>query len=162
MLSALFSPGTIELALKAQDRDSAFRELVARIPTVSDEARVALLRTLAERERLGSTGLGHGVALPHTRHGVAGLTRPLIVFGRSKGIPYGALDGAPVKLVFLLVSPGVSQHLQILAHLTRLLRDPQLREDLLQAGDKTAVIEAIREAEQRTQTRSTRVAVRSE
>ena len=162
MLSTLFSAGTMELALKARDRDSAFQELVAKIPNLNDDARIILLRALAERERLGSTSLGQGVALPHTRHAVAGLTRPLIIFGRSAGIAYGALDGAPVKLVFLLVSPDVSQHLQILARLTRVLRDPQLREELLQAPGRTAVIEALDEAEQRTQTRSARVAVRSE
>jgi nitrogen PTS system EIIA component len=162
MLSTLFSTGTMELALKAQDRDAAFWELVAKIPNLNDDARMTLWRSLAERERLGSTGLGHGVALPHTRHAVAGLTRPLIIFGRSSGVDYGALDGVPVKLVFLLVSPDVSQHLQILACLTRALRDSQLRDDLLQAANRMAVIEAIREAELRTQTRPGRVSVRSE
>src|SRR5215211_4393471 len=136
MLSKLFSTTGMNLALKAGDRESVFRELVALVPCLDDGARAGLLLALLGRERLGSTGLGRGVALPHTRYAVGGVTRPQIIFGRQQhGINYGAPDGQPVKLFFLLVSPDVAQHLQILSRLSRLLRDPRLREELLDAAN---------------------------
>jgi mannitol/fructose-specific phosphotransferase system IIA component (Ntr-type) len=150
MLGKLLSNGGIELSLKAGDREGVFRELVALVPNLNEGARAGLLLSLLGRERLGTTGLGHGVALPHTRYVVAGVTRPKLIFGRhADGIEYGSPDGAPVKLFFLLVSPDVSQHLQILSRLTRVLRDPQLREELLAASTPNELRRSIEEAEQR-------------
>jgi mannitol/fructose-specific phosphotransferase system IIA component (Ntr-type) len=152
MLSKLFSTPAMELALKAGDRESVFRDLIALVPGLDDGARAGLLLSLLGRERLGSTGLGRGVALPHTRYAVPGVNRPQIIFARhNHGIAYGALDGAPVKLFFLLVSPDVSQHLQILARLTRVLRDPHVLAELLVAATPQEILGAIQEAERRVQ-----------
>jgi mannitol/fructose-specific phosphotransferase system IIA component (Ntr-type) len=152
----------MDLALKARDREQAFRELIALAPDLDDGARAGLLLSLLGRERLGSTGLGRGVALPHMRYVVAGLRRPQIIFGRHReGINYGALDGQPVKLIFLLVSPDVSQHLQILSRLNRLLRDPQVREELLNAATSQEILRSIADAEQRVHAGAPAVPVNS-
>ena len=108
-----------------------------------------MLRALHEREQLHSTGIGDGIALPHSRNALVGLVdQPIMVFGRHKqGIPYDAIDGVPARLFFLLVAPTVTQHLAILARLSRLLRDPKLRQSLLTADKPEKVIALIREAE---------------
>jgi nitrogen PTS system EIIA component len=153
VLSELISPATINLNLKSADRDAVLDELVGQIPAVANqpEARQNLLRALQERERLHSTGIGDGVALPHARNALVGLvTRPVIVFGRhAQGIPYNAIDGAPARLFFLLVAPTVTEHLAVLARISRLLRDPRVRQELLKADSAGKVLEIIREAEGR-------------
>src|SRR5437868_2706232 len=126
VLSQILRSGHIELNLHSQTRDDAFRELIGHVPYLRKrpDAAEALLKALIDREKLCSTGLGDGIALPHTRNCIPGLSEhPILVFGRhQQGIDYGAVDGSPVHLFFLLIAPSVSQHLQILARLTRLLR----------------------------------------
>jgi PTS system nitrogen regulatory IIA component len=153
VLSELISPATIVLDLRGAGRDAVLAELVAQIPAIADqpEARQNLLRALHEREQLHSTGIGDGVAVPHARNALVGLVnRPVIVFGRhAQGIPYDAIDGAPARLFFLVVAPTVTQHLAALARISRLLRDPKLRQDLLVADGAKKVLALIREAESR-------------
>ena len=150
-ISSLLSPGSINLNLASSDRDSVLNELVNQIPELESEpeARQTLLRALRERELLHSTGIGDGIALPHARNALVGLVdRPVLVFGRhNTGIPYEALDAIPAKLFFLLVAPTVTQHLAMLARLSRLLRDPKLRKDLLAADQPEKVMALIRNAE---------------
>jgi mannitol/fructose-specific phosphotransferase system IIA component (Ntr-type) len=151
VLSELLSPAAINLDLKSADRDSVLGELVSQIPQLAGqpEARQTLLRALYEREQLHSTGIGDGIALPHSRNALVGLVdQPILVLGRHKqGIPYDAIDSAPARLFFLLVAPTVTQHLAILARLSRLLRDPKLRQGLLTADKPEKAIALIREAE---------------
>jgi mannitol/fructose-specific phosphotransferase system IIA component (Ntr-type) len=151
VLSDLISPETIHLDLKGADRDQVLTELVDQIGAIADqpEARETLLRALREREQLHSTGIGDGVALPHARNALVGLVdRPVIVFGRHhEGIPYGAIDGAPARLFFLLVAPTVTQHLSVLARVSRILRDPRVRHALLAAQSPQEVLAVIREGE---------------
>jgi mannitol/fructose-specific phosphotransferase system IIA component (Ntr-type) len=89
------------------------------------------------------------VALPHARNALVGLVgQPIIVFGRHvEGISYGAIDGKPARLFFLLVAPSVTQHLSVLARISRVLRDPRLRRNLLAAATAVDVQKAIGEAE---------------
>ena len=154
-MSELLSLATINLDLKGADREAVLDELVRQVPAIrSDpEARATLLRALHEREQLHSTGIGDGVALPHARNALVGLVdQPVIVFGRHPaGVPYGAIDGAPARLFFLLVAPTVTQHLAVLARVSRLLRDPKMRQDLLAAGSAEEVLALIRDAEARMQ-----------
>src|SRR5436309_12354293 len=121
LITDLISAATIELHLRGRQRDDVLAELVDLIPEIADrsEARQTLLRALQEREHLHSTGIGDGVALPHARNALVGLVEhPVIIFGRSaKGEPFGAIDGAPSKLFFLLVAPTVTEHLAMLARL---------------------------------------------
>lgn len=154
VLSELLSPATIALDLKSTDRNGVLGELVTRIPQLArqPEARQTLLRALHEREELHSTGIGDGIAIPHARNALVGLVkRPIVVFGRHKqGVPYNAIDGVPARLFFLLVAPTVTQHLAVLARLSRLLRDPRLPKALLKAGDAESVLGLIREAEEKS------------
>jgi len=139
------------LNLASTDRDSVLDELVNQIPQLIEqpEARKTLLRALHERELLHSTGIGDGIALPHARNALVGLVdEPIVVFARhATGIPYGAIDNVPARLFFLLIAPTVTQHLGILARLSRILRDPKVRQNLLTADRPEKVISLIRDAE---------------
>jgi mannitol/fructose-specific phosphotransferase system IIA component (Ntr-type) len=152
-ISNLISVATVELRLTGRQRDEVLIELVGRIPELASrpEARQTLLRALQEREQLHSTGIGDGVALPHARNAMVGLVdKPVIVFGRhDQGIPYGSIDAQPARLFFLLVTTTVTQHLQILARISRLVRDPKLRQELTRADKAEKIVGLIREAEAR-------------
>jgi mannitol/fructose-specific phosphotransferase system IIA component (Ntr-type) len=151
VLNQMLRSGGIDLHLHSENRDQIFQELIDKVPYLHKrlDAQETLLKALTEREKLCSTGLGEGIALPHTRNTISGLADyPVLVFGRhDRGIPYGALDGAPVHLLFLLIAPTVSQHLQILARLTRLLRKPDIRQALLRASSPEEVLDIFEEAE---------------
>jgi mannitol/fructose-specific phosphotransferase system IIA component (Ntr-type) len=151
VLSDLLSPGTINLDLHSIDRDSVLAELVDQIPQLRGrpEERQTLLKALHERETLHSTGIGDGIALPHARNALVGLVEhSIIVFGRhAHGIPFGSIDRVPARLFFLIIAPTVTQHLAILARISRLLRDPTLRQNLLAAQTPGQVLTALREAE---------------
>jgi mannitol/fructose-specific phosphotransferase system IIA component (Ntr-type) len=151
VLSELLSPATINLNLRSLDRDTVLDELVNQIPELSDQpaARQTLLRALHEREQLHSTGIGDGIALPHARNALVGLVdHAIIVFGRHpKGIPYGAIDKIATQLFFLLIAPTVTLHLAILARISRVLRDPKLRQALLTVDRPEKVINLIKAAE---------------
>ena len=102
-----------------------------------------ILEVLLERERLGSTGIGHGVALPHGR--LPGLSRLLLGLGRSPaGVEFDSADGRPVNLFFLLLSPeGSTRHLLALAALANVLREGGVRERLLSAASAQDMYEEL-------------------
>ena len=104
-------------------------------------ARATVTDNLFARERLGSTGLGHGVAIPHGR--IKGLKNPLAAVARvQQPIPFDAPDGRPVNLMFVLLVPeqATEEHLQILSEVAERFSDPAFREALLAAPDAAAVI----------------------
>lgn len=150
-LSKLMSTASVNLNLKGTDRDTVLEELVNQVSEIAKQpdARQTLLKALHEREQLHSTGIGDGVALPHARNALVGLVdHPVIIFGRSaQGVNFGAIDGAPSKLFFLLVAPTVTEHLAMLARLSRLLRDPRLRQELLAADSPKKALTIIKDAE---------------
>jgi mannitol/fructose-specific phosphotransferase system IIA component (Ntr-type) len=150
-LAELLSPGSIKLDLAGNTRDDVLAELVDQIREIANQpaARETLLRALHEREQLHSTGIGDGIALPHARNALVGLVNcPMIVFGRHKaGVNFNAIDGIPTRLFFLLVAPTVTEHLAILARLSRILRNPKLRKALLAADSAEKVIALIKDAE---------------
>jgi mannitol/fructose-specific phosphotransferase system IIA component (Ntr-type) len=141
----------VKLSLAGPHRDAVLGELVDLIPELRAnlDARQTLLRALQEREQLHSTGIGDGIALPHARNALVGLVqRPIIVLGRhDKGVAFGAIDDQPVRLFFLLVATNVTQHLQFLAQLSRVLRDPRLRDGLLNVTTPAKAITLLRDAE---------------
>ena len=151
VLSKLMSPTSINLNLKSTEHEGVLEELVNQIAEIAKQpdARQTLLRALHEREQLHSTGIGDGVALPHARNALVGLVdHPVIIFGRStQGVNFGAIDGAPSKLFFLLVAPTVTEHLSMLARISRLLRDPHVRQELLAVDTPKKALAVIREAE---------------
>lgn len=110
-----------------------------------------ILRILLERERLGSTGIGDGVAIPHGK--VPGLDAPLLAVGRSvAGVDFNSLDERPVMIFFLLIVPeeAAGIHLKLLARISRLIKDPALRKGILEGADAAAIHEIIHEQDNRS------------
>lgn len=152
-LSELLRIEQIQLQLKGTDKTAVLQELVALVPEVRDAPaqRDAFLQALIEREKLHTTGIGEGIALPHARNPLGGLLkRPLLVFGRhAPGVAFGSLDNKPVHLLFLLASPNLTDHLAMLARISRVLRDPALKTGLLAAQRREEVVPLVKEAEKR-------------
>jgi PTS system nitrogen regulatory IIA component len=97
----------------------------------------ALVRVLLERESLGSTGIGDGVAIPHGK--LSFISDMVVAFGRSsRGVDFQSLDAKPAYLFFLLVTPDdkPGDHLKALARISRILKNPVLRENLKRASDR--------------------------
>jgi mannitol/fructose-specific phosphotransferase system IIA component (Ntr-type) len=153
-LSGLLRPDQIHLDLRGTDKSTVLRELVGLVPELREEPsqQDAFVQALLERERLHTTGIGEGIALPHARNPLGGLLkRPLLVFGRHpQGVTYGAIDNRPVQLLFLLASPQLTDHLAMLARLSRVLRDLKLRAALLAAKRVEEIAPLLDEAELRT------------
>lgn len=107
-----------------------------------------LLARLREREQLGSTGIGGGVAIPHCK--LKGLERPLLAIGLTDepGVDFGAVDGKPVRLFFLLVSPldAPAEHLQVLAAISRWVKADQHVADVLASRDAEEVYALLQQA----------------
>jgi len=106
--------------------------------------RVRAIDILQQREKLGSTGIGDGVAIPHGK--VSDLNEMVVAFGRShQGIAFDAIDGKPVQLFFLLLAPehSTGQHLKALAKISKMLKTPNFRKKLIDAKTKTDLYQAI-------------------
>ena len=106
----------------------------------------AVLSVLREREQLGSTGIGGGVAIPHGK--LRGLGHMLIVVGRSPdGIPFDAMDNFPVHIVFLLLAPDNSAtlYLKVLAQVSRLLKTREVYQRIMKASDELSIQKVIEE-----------------
>lgn len=123
--------------LEARNKRSAMLELCQALcrqrPDLNPEG---LMEVLQERERLGSTGIGDGIAIPHGK--LAQLDELQLAFGRSQaGVDFDSLDGKPAHLFFLVVAPENSAgiHLKALARISRLLKSHVVRKDLMQAKD---------------------------
>ena len=131
--------------------DEALAEMAARLAragVVSDGA--DLTRRLVERERMGSTGLGGGLAIPHCK--LREIGDVVLAVGVShRGIDFGAVDGLPVHLVFLVLSPADAPalHLQALARISRVIRLPGVAERLSEAATAGEIAAALKEAEGR-------------
>jgi len=150
-LSQIIEPGSIELNLKGDDREAVLKELVGYVRELRDlpNAQQSLLEALKERESLHSTGIGDGIALPHARTALVGLVeKPVVVVGRHHaGIHYGSIDDKPVHLFFLLIAPTVTQHLGIIARISRTLRNQKFRAALLEVHSPEEMIELFRQIE---------------
>jgi PTS system nitrogen regulatory IIA component len=133
--------------LRGRTKDEVLRELAQHMAAVHPEINADKLNeVLWERERLGSTAIGDGIAIPHGK--LPGLGAVMAAFGRHPhGVDFQSLDGNPTKLFFLLVAPedSVGQHLKALARVSRLLKDRAFRERLLVAEDQDALYRSIRE-----------------
>jgi PTS system nitrogen regulatory IIA component len=123
------------------------RVLASQHPSIPSDR---LVEVLLEREKLGSTAIGEGIAIPHGK--LPKLQNVIAAFGRSRGgIDFNSLDGGLTHLFFLLVAPEDSSgaHLKALARVSRLLRDKSFRERLLQAGDRPELYQTIREEDEK-------------
>ena len=139
-LGDLISRDSVIPALKAKNKKHALQLLAARAAEISRLDARMILETLVQRENLGSTGVGRGIAIPHGR--MAGLDRIMSVFARLETpIPFDAIDGEPVDLMFLLLAPqhAGAEHLKALARISRLLRDTHAIETLRASNDREAL-----------------------
>jgi fructose-specific phosphotransferase system IIA component len=144
-LGALTRPDLIFPDLPSTDPAGVLRELadrVAKAGQVRDGGE--LFQQLWEREQLGSTGIGQGVAIPHCK--LKGLRHGVVAVGMvPAGVDFGAVDGQPVKVFFLVISPAEApaEHLQILAALSRWIKADQHAGRLLALHDPTAVYDLL-------------------
>ncbi len=139
-ISDLLVPEAVILSLKAQNKKQLLQELAARAALQTRLPEKRIFETLFERERLGTTGVGSGIAIPHGR--MAGATGITGVFARLEpAIDYEAVDSQPVDLVFMLLAPedAGADHLKALARVSRLLRNQQAVEKLRTARSAEAI-----------------------
>jgi len=144
-LSEIFNPQLIISDLKAHDKKGVLEELSQVITEQNPSLnKRSLLQVLLERERLGSTGIGDGIALPHGK--LAELSNLLISFGRStNGLDFDSIDEQPAYLFFLLLAPenSAGMHLTALAKISRMLKDANFRQRLMGAKSKNEIYKVI-------------------
>lgn len=139
-IAELIGPGQVVVGLRVADKAQLLAELARRAAPAVALDQAVILKSLQAREQLGSTGLGKGFALPHARMG--GLTKFFALCVRlQRPIDYEAIDGKPVDLVILLLTPEASgaQHLATLAALSRPLRDEAFVQRVRRAPDAAAL-----------------------
>jgi PTS system nitrogen regulatory IIA component len=127
-------------AVRADNKAAILDRLAARFAEVYQLDHAAVREAIAEREQLGSTGFGRGVAIPHAR--IDGLNRPVAVFLRLEAsVDFDAADGMPVDFVFGLLSPAAAgaAHLHALAAISRIMRDDRMHEALIRAPGAEAL-----------------------
>lgn len=140
-MSEFLDPRAVVAELKAKNKKEVLEELCDRIVELHPKLdRDRIVGILLDREKLGSTGVGEGVAIPHGK--VGDLNRLIACFGRSvQGLDFQAVDRMPVRLFFLLLAPEncAGAHLKALARISRLLKRPNLREQLLAAQTREEI-----------------------
>jgi len=152
-LGEIFAEKAVVLDLKSRDKNGAIRELVDELQRTGSLAKrqvEKVLSALYEREKLGSTGIGKGMAVPHAKHG--SVKRVIGIMGLSKeGVEYRALDGQLVHVVFLFLSNPDSkeEHIRVLECLSSLLREEDLCRFIRAAKTQKEAIELLQEAGQR-------------
>ena len=150
-ITDFLDPKAIKIGLTAVEKEGILKELVDLLAEVKDIGdRKATVRALMERESLGSTGIGQGIAIPH---GKTDKVKELVaVLGVSKkGVNFEALDGEPVHILFLLVAPKdtAGPHLKALAQISRLLRDNYFCELIKRCQTPAEVFDLIKREEEK-------------
>ncbi|WP_298727150.1 PTS IIA-like nitrogen regulatory protein PtsN [uncultured Ferrovibrio sp.] len=136
----LLSPDGVVANLKANSKKQALQELSARAARITGQHERVIFDTLLERERLGTTGVGNGIAIPHGR--LPGLDKLYGLFARlERPVDFDSIDEMPVDLIFLLLAPesAGADHLKALARVSRLLRDKAVCEKLRGAESADAL-----------------------
>lgn len=136
--------------LSATSKEEALTELANLIATKEGLDEDKIVGVLKEREKLGSTGIGDGIAIPHGK--LKGLKKLVASFGRSKkGIDFQSIDGKPTHLFFLLMAPEntAGVHLKALARISRLLKDKKFRESLLVADNTDGIFQALKDQDEK-------------
>jgi PTS system nitrogen regulatory IIA component len=144
-LSEILAIDNIIPDLKAKDKKGVLGELAEAIASYDTNIdKSMLVKVLIEREHLGSTGIGDGVAIPHGK--LSSVEQPIVSFGRSKkGLDFDSMDGQPAYLFFLLLAPENSSgvHLQVLTKIARILKSSTFRKALMQVGSREEIYETI-------------------
>src|SRR5579864_6370600 len=139
-LTDLVAPAAVIPALKVNNKKQAIQELAARAAALTGQSERTILEILLQREKLGSTGVGNGVAIPHGK--LAKLASVFGLFARlERPVDFEALDGQPVDLIFLLLAPegAGADHLKALARVARLLRDQDVAKKLRASREAQAI-----------------------
>jgi PTS system nitrogen regulatory IIA component len=145
-LGDLLSPDGVFPSLKAKSKKQALQELSNRAAELTGLPAREIFDSLLQRERLGSTGLGRGIAIPHVKF--RALKSIVCLFARlDEPIEFDSLDGEPVDLIFLLLAPehASGDHLKALARISRLLREPSTIERLRASKDGAAMYAVLTE-----------------
>lgn len=140
LLASLLAPERVLLDVSAASKDSLYEEVGTQLAGLLSVPAKTITASLLAREKLGSTGLGQGVAIPHGR--IKGLKQAFGCFIRTRTpVPFGAPDGLPVSLIFVLLVPeqATDLHLQILSELAQCLGDKSFREHLQSLNDPDAI-----------------------
>lgn len=148
LLGDFISPDSVVPSLKAKTKKQLLQELSARAAPLTGLPERDIFDVLLQRERLGSTGLGQGIAIPHGK--LAGLKRIVGIFARvAEPIDFDAVDGEKVDIVFLLLAPegAGADHLKALARISRLLREGSAVEKLRASKDAAALYAVFTENE---------------
>ena len=139
-LTDLVVPNAIIPALKVNNKKQAIAELAAKAAALTGQSEREILEILLQREKLGSTGVGNGVAIPHGK--LPKLSKLFGLFARlDRPVDFESLDNQPVDLIFLLLAPegAGADHLKALARVARLLRDPDVVNKLRDSNDAEAL-----------------------
>lgn len=139
-LNDILALSAIYPSLRVGSKKQALQELSAHAAQILKRDEREIFETLNQRERLGSTGVGSGIAIPHGK--LAKMDKLFGMFARlEKPIDFEALDGEPVDLIFLLLAPEAAgaDHLKALARVARLLRDPEVAKKLRNSRDAAAI-----------------------
>jgi PTS system nitrogen regulatory IIA component len=140
LLTDVVAPEAILPALKVNGKKQALQELAARAAQLCGQNERTILDILMQREKLGSTGVGSGIAIPHGK--LPKLGKLFGLFARlERPVDFESLDGQPVDLIFLLLAPegAGADHLKALARVARLLRDPDIASKLRESRDAEAI-----------------------
>ena len=142
LLSSLLREGGVHRDLGGESKSEVLREAVGVLPLPDDVDRDFLATVLEAREAMGSTGIGDGIAIPHVRNPILlHVNRPFVSLCLLRHpVDFDAVDDRPVNALFVVVSPNVPAHLQILARLGFALRDAELRRLLAQAAPVDAIL----------------------
>lgn len=143
-LTDLIEPGDIFLSLKADCKKQVLKDISELAAKKTEGDGQQIFQTLLEREKLGSTGVGNGIAIPHGKiDGLKNITGILAIL--EKPIDFEALDDQPVDVIFLLLTPEVSgaEHLKALAKIARILREKEILTKLREANDRAFIYELI-------------------
>jgi PTS system nitrogen regulatory IIA component len=131
---------TILTDMKAKDKKEVLEELVGSVSRSADVDRKEMVKVLMERERLGSTGIGGGIAIPHGK--LKTLKTLILNVGVSqRGVDFESIDNRPAHIFFLLITPedSTSLHLKILARISKMLKNDVFKEKLLQAASSDEI-----------------------
>jgi len=148
-ISALLNSETITCGLMSQDKEGVIAELAESLAKISGMAVEELIRVLMDRERMGSTGIGSGIGIPHGKS--KELSEPMMAFGLSrKGIDFESLDKKPAHIFFMLLTPenAPNIHLKLLAGIAKILRNEPFRQRLMMAKTPDEVISILRDEEE--------------
>lgn len=146
-LTDLLSPAAVISPLRANGKKQALQELAQHAATLTGLPDRELFEALLQRERLGSTGIGDGIAIPHGR--MPAIDRLVGLFARTeKPIDFDALDGQPVDLIFVLIAPegAGADHLKALARVARVLRNQSVLEQVRKVRDPAAIYAILAES----------------